>query len=187
QAQEITSLKKRVKKLERKKKSRTHGLKTLYKVRLSARIDSSDDEASLGDQEDASKQGRKIYDIDADEDITLENVHDAEMFDVNDLHGNEVFVEKKVNVVEETVNVATITEDEITLAQALTGLKSAKPTTAASTRPKAKGLDKGKGKMVKPEPVKKLSKKDQLMLDEELAFKLQAEEEEEERLAREKA
>ncbi|GJT11197.1 hypothetical protein Tco_0858239 [Tanacetum coccineum] len=47
--------------------------------------------------------------------------------------------------------------------------------------------DKGKGKMVEPEPVKKLSKKDQLMLDEELAFKLQAEEEEEERLAREKS
>ncbi|GKB63759.1 hypothetical protein Tco_0919945 [Tanacetum coccineum] len=40
--------------------------------------------------------------------------------------------------------------------------------------------------MVKPEPVKKLSKKDQLMLDEELAFKLQGEEEEE-RLTREKA
>ncbi|GJV52786.1 hypothetical protein Tco_1448527 [Tanacetum coccineum] len=83
--------------------------------------------------------------------------------------------------------------------------------TAVSTRPRAKGLviheqeqaptptvssqqpsqlnvqDKGKGKMVEPEPVKKLSKKDQLMLDEELAFKLQAEEEEEERLAREKA
>ncbi|GJX11339.1 hypothetical protein Tco_0201198 [Tanacetum coccineum] len=35
--------------------------------------------------------------------------------------------------------------------------------------------------------MKKLSKKDQLMLDEELAFKLQAEEEEEERLAREKS
>ncbi|GJT38040.1 hypothetical protein Tco_0937905 [Tanacetum coccineum] len=42
--------------------------------------------------------------------------------------------------------------------------------------------------MLKPKPVKKLSKKDQLMLDEELAFKLQAKEEEEEkRLAREKA
>ncbi|GKA07079.1 hypothetical protein Tco_0686303 [Tanacetum coccineum] len=40
--------------------------------------------------------------------------------------------------------------------------------------------------MVKPEPVKKMSKKDLLKLDEELAFKLQAEEEEE-RLAREKA
>ncbi|GJT03707.1 hypothetical protein Tco_0838169 [Tanacetum coccineum] len=91
--------------------------------------------------------------------------------------------------------------DEVTLAQALAALKSAKPkadkvmlqepehgtittttaattVTAASTRPKAKGLDKGKGKMVEPEPVKKLLKKDQLILDEELAFKLQAEEEE---------
>ncbi|GJX43911.1 hypothetical protein Tco_0260587 [Tanacetum coccineum] len=119
--------------------------------------------------------------------------------------------------------------DEVTLAQALAALKSAKPKadklflqeleqgtittttaattiTAASTRLKAKGLviheqeqaptptvssqqpsqlnvqDKGKGKMVEPEPVKKLSKKDQLMLDEELAFKLQAEEEEEDGL-----
>ncbi|GJV99578.1 hypothetical protein Tco_1554830 [Tanacetum coccineum] len=42
-------------------------------------------------------------------------------------------------------------------------------------------------KMVEPEPVKKMSKKDLLRLDEELAFKLQAEEEEEERIAREKA
>ncbi|GKE13259.1 hypothetical protein Tco_1416810 [Tanacetum coccineum] len=44
--------------------------------------------------------------------------------------------------------------------------------------------------MVEPEPMKKLSKKDQMMIDEELAFKLQPEEEqeeeEEERLAREK-
>ncbi|GKB70616.1 hypothetical protein Tco_0932028 [Tanacetum coccineum] len=41
--------------------------------------------------------------------------------------------------------------------------------------------------MVVPEPVKKMSKKDLLRLDEELAFKLQAEEEEEERVSREKA
>ncbi|GJX59469.1 hypothetical protein Tco_0290859, partial [Tanacetum coccineum] len=47
--------------------------------------------------------------------------------------------------------------------------------------------DKSKGKMVKPEPVKKFSKIDQLRLDEELAFKLQAEEEEEERLSIEKS
>ncbi|GKG01923.1 hypothetical protein Tco_0306628, partial [Tanacetum coccineum] len=40
--------------------------------------------------------------------------------------------------------------------------------------------------MVEPKPVKKLSKKDQLMFDEELAFELQAEEEKE-KLAREKA
>ncbi|GKG03185.1 hypothetical protein Tco_0310821, partial [Tanacetum coccineum] len=105
-----------------------------------------------------------------------------------------------------TTTTTVITNDEITLAKALAELKSAKlPTTITtmSTRPKAKGLviheqeqaptptvssqqpshlnvqDKGKGKMVEPEPVKKLSKKYQLMLDEELAFKLQAEEEEE--------
>ncbi|GKB16186.1 putative ribonuclease H-like domain-containing protein [Tanacetum coccineum] len=72
QAQEITSLKLRVKKLEKKGGSRTHKLRILYKVGRSARVVSSD-EASLGDQEDASKQGRKIHDIDADKDITLEN------------------------------------------------------------------------------------------------------------------
>ncbi|GKE71776.1 hypothetical protein Tco_1529848 [Tanacetum coccineum] len=70
QAQEITSLKLRVKKLDKKGGSRTHKLKRLYKVGRSARIVSSD-EASLGDQEDASKQGRKIDDIDKDAEITL--------------------------------------------------------------------------------------------------------------------
>ncbi|GKB84502.1 hypothetical protein Tco_0956774 [Tanacetum coccineum] len=70
-------------------------------------------------------QGRKIDNIDADEDITLKNVHDAEMFDVNDLHGDKVFIEKEVpvkevvSVAEEIVNAAIIIEDEITLAQAL--------------------------------------------------------------------
>ncbi|GKA82451.1 hypothetical protein Tco_0789199 [Tanacetum coccineum] len=52
---EIASLKRRVKKLERRNKSRTYGLKRLYKVGLTARVESSDDE-SLG-EEDASKTG----------------------------------------------------------------------------------------------------------------------------------
>ncbi|GKA07877.1 hypothetical protein Tco_0687101 [Tanacetum coccineum] len=65
QAQEITSLKLRVKKLEKKGGSRTHKFKRLYKLGRSARVISSD-ETSLGDQEDASKQGRKIDDIDKD-------------------------------------------------------------------------------------------------------------------------
>ncbi|GJY85295.1 hypothetical protein Tco_0499321 [Tanacetum coccineum] len=120
---------------EPKKKggSRTHKLKRLYRVGRSARVVSSK-EASLGDQEDASKQGRKIHDIDTDEDITLENVHDAKVFDVNDLDGDEVVVESEVpdkadekrNIVEEAVVVtdvvtipvsaATITNVELTLA-----------------------------------------------------------------------
>ncbi|GKE21699.1 hypothetical protein Tco_1433211 [Tanacetum coccineum] len=44
----IDSLKKRVKKLEKKRSSRSHKLKRLYKVSLSARVESSRDEKSLG-------------------------------------------------------------------------------------------------------------------------------------------
>nr|GFC61174.1 hypothetical protein [Tanacetum cinerariifolium] len=54
QAKEISSLKRRVKRLEKKKKSRTYGLKRLYKVGLSFRVESSAEEQSL-DEEDASK------------------------------------------------------------------------------------------------------------------------------------
>ncbi|GJZ31190.1 hypothetical protein Tco_0576237 [Tanacetum coccineum] len=67
QANNIASLKRKVKKLENKRSSRTHKLKRLYKVGLSARVESSRDEESLG--EDASKQGRRINDI--DEEIAL--------------------------------------------------------------------------------------------------------------------
>ncbi|GKA70410.1 putative ribonuclease H-like domain-containing protein [Tanacetum coccineum] len=285
QAKEIVSLKRRVKKLEKRNNSRTHGLKRLYRVSLSRRVESSEDEG-LG-EEDASKQGR-IADIDANKDIYLVNVQTNEdMFGVNDLEGDEVIVESVdvVKIAEETRSVVeevtavtipvsaaittttttAITDVEMTLAQALAELKSAKPKadkvviqepeqgtttltlttitaattiTAVSIRPRAKGLtgedmfgvndldgddvivesvdvvntakggyllkrrkvlvvpgvpkrnlsrnDKGKGKMVEQEPVKKMSKKDLLRLDEELAFKLQAEEEEE-RLTREKA
>ncbi|GJY51964.1 hypothetical protein Tco_0442811 [Tanacetum coccineum] len=53
QANEIASLKRRVKKLEKKDRSRTHKLKRLYKVGLSTRAESSKYEG-LG-EEDASK------------------------------------------------------------------------------------------------------------------------------------
>ncbi|GKD61780.1 hypothetical protein Tco_1299289, partial [Tanacetum coccineum] len=83
QHNEIVSLKSRVKKLEKKYKSRTHRLKRLYKVGLTARVESSDNEESLG--KDASKQGR-IDVINTDEEITLVSVHD-----VNVSAGEEVF------------------------------------------------------------------------------------------------
>ncbi|GJR49266.1 hypothetical protein Tco_1399787 [Tanacetum coccineum] len=85
QHNEIASLKRRVKKLEKKNRSRTHKLKRLYKVGLTARVESSDNEESL----------------------------DEAMFDVNVLDGEEVFVAEQevsikdvnneVNVVEEVV------------------------------------------------------------------------------------
>nr|GEV49515.1 hypothetical protein [Tanacetum cinerariifolium] len=68
QAIKIESLKRIVKNLKRRKRSRTHGLKRLYKVGLSIRVESSEDEG-LGEK-DASKLGR-IADIDANEDIII--------------------------------------------------------------------------------------------------------------------
>nr|GEV90997.1 putative ribonuclease H-like domain-containing protein [Tanacetum cinerariifolium] len=202
QTLEIDSLKKRVKKLEKKQRSRTHKLKILYKVGLIARIDSSRDEQNLG--EDASKKGRKIHDIDADEDITLVNYQDdVEMFDVNDLHGEEVFVEevaaKEVSASSEvnaasiatTVSVAaTITTEKITLAQALKALKTLKPKirgivmkdqeepseSTTKTISSKQSQDKGKGIMVE-EPIK-IKKKYQIRLDEEAALRLQVRKEE---------
>ncbi|GKD51903.1 hypothetical protein Tco_1280879 [Tanacetum coccineum] len=76
---------------------------------------------------------------------------------------------------EVTIKDVNLSVDEVTLAQALAALKSAK----------VKAQDNGKRIMV--EELMKIKKKKQISLDEELAFKLQAEEEEEERLNREKA
>ncbi|GJU61004.1 hypothetical protein Tco_1238770 [Tanacetum coccineum] len=157
QALEIDSLKRRAKKLKKKDIKRTHKLKRLYKVGLSAKVVSSEDE-SLG-KEDASKQGR-IADIDADEGITLDSTHfdiDPDMFGVHDLDGDEVFVETKEPAVHAAITTSTILVSaakdlfnvDMTLAQALAKLKNTKPkavitaattTTTAVTRPKDKGL-----------------------------------------------
>ncbi|GKB53611.1 hypothetical protein Tco_0904364 [Tanacetum coccineum] len=139
--------------------------------------------------------------------LDLENTKtDEDRFRVNDLEGDEVVVESEVADKDANLSVY-----EVTLAQVLAALKSAKvqekgdvikepsipvraastkvstviPTTAATTITAVK--DKGKGKMVEEEPVKKMSKKELLKLDEELAFKLQAEKDEEKRFAKEKA
>nr|GEU92007.1 hypothetical protein [Tanacetum cinerariifolium] len=143
-------------------------------------VDSSEDEPSLGENE--SKQGRKINDIDADEDITVVNDQDdAEMFNVNDLHGEDVNDAGEVNAASIATTdsaAATITINEVILAKALVELKASK--------------SKAKGVVIQSQ--KNLSsqkKKDQIRLDEEAALKLQAELqdefEEEQRLARERA
>ncbi|GKB62911.1 hypothetical protein Tco_0919097 [Tanacetum coccineum] len=176
-ANDIASLKRRVKKIEKKNKSRTHKLKRLYKVGLSDRVESSRDEESLS--EDASKQGRRITDIDDAEDITLVNDQidvGAEMFDVDTLTGDEVLAEQVVAAKDVNLSV-----DEVTLAQALAALKSEKV--------------QEKGDVIKepsvPVSIVTASTKDKetklIRLDEEIASKLQDEFDEEVRLAREKA
>ncbi|GJZ68329.1 hypothetical protein Tco_0631569 [Tanacetum coccineum] len=152
------------------------------KVGLSAKVISSDDEG-LGDQEDASKQGRKIADIDTDAEVTLidetqgRNVNNL-MFDISVLDEQEVKVEKVVSTVEVTTDSATTTTvDELTLAQTLIEIKAAKPkvrgvmiqkasefttTTPVASKP---SQDKGKAKMTEPE--KPLKNKDQIIQKEE--------------------
>ncbi|GJS83660.1 hypothetical protein Tco_0750201 [Tanacetum coccineum] len=206
QAKEIASLKKRVKQLEKRKKSRTSGLKRLRKVGSASRGESSND-VSLGAQEDASKQGRKIANLDADAEVTL-------IDETQERYDEEIIVEKEVSL----LNPITTAGEVVTTASATTTIccHNTLLVSVASTRPKAKRIvfhdqeeqasaftpivsssqlpqakDKGKGKMVELE--KPLKKKDQIALDEELALKLHAEEQAElermqkERVAQEEA
>ncbi|GJR29198.1 hypothetical protein Tco_1105430 [Tanacetum coccineum] len=222
-------------KVEKKVGSRTHRLRRLYKVGRSARVVSSEDEG-LGDQEDASKQGRKIDEIDQDAEVTLVDetqgrYGDNLMFDTGVLDNEQDMAEKEVDMAEKDVSTAdpvttagevvttanvvvstaevttdsttTTTVDELTLAQTLIEIKAAKPkargvivqepseftTTTSPLQPSQlpQAKDKGKAKMVKPE---KPLKKDQIMLDKEVAQKLQAQLdaklEEEEKFARQR-
>nr|GEW38625.1 hypothetical protein [Tanacetum cinerariifolium] len=136
------------------------------------------------------------------------NKRDEDIFCVNDLDGDEVIVDvaeqakESVNVADQDKEVVADKDiiNDITLAKALMEIKSAKPkadkvviqepeqeqapTSIASSKQPSHVKDNDKGIMVELEtPMKK---KDQISLDEELAYKLQAEEQEE-RIAREKA
>ncbi|GJR75508.1 hypothetical protein Tco_0087873 [Tanacetum coccineum] len=102
QAKEIAALKKRIQRLERRKMSRPTGLKRLSKVGMSRRVESSEDQESLGVPEDASKQGRSIEDIDADVDVSLvdetqERQDDDLIFDSEVLEVDVMHVEAKVD------------------------------------------------------------------------------------------
>ncbi|GKF14580.1 hypothetical protein Tco_0056042, partial [Tanacetum coccineum] len=151
-------------------------------------------------QKDASKQGRKIADLDADAEVTLvdethERNDDNLMFDTGVLDEQKVKVEKVVSTAEVTIKSATTTivsiqlnkepqfVDELTLAQTLIEIKDAKPKVKrvmiqepsefTTTTPAASkpSQDKGKAKMIESE---KPLKKDQIMYDQEVALNLQA-------------
>nr|GFB87903.1 hypothetical protein [Tanacetum cinerariifolium] len=122
-------------------------------------------DAGLGDQEDASKQGRTIDDLDADEGVTLvdetQERNDQDMFDTSILDGKEVVAEKEVSTAEVV------------------------PTAGEVVTTASEVVTTGGVELEKP-----LKMKDQIMIDEEVARNLeaqmQAELEEEERLARQK-
>ncbi|GJW80283.1 hypothetical protein Tco_0144258 [Tanacetum coccineum] len=171
QAKEITALKKRIQRLERRKMSKPTGLKRLSKIGMIRRVESSADQESLGVPEDASKQGRSIEDIDADVDVSLvnetqERQDDDLIFDTGVLDDVEMPVEAKVDgkdeqstkklddsTAGEAITTASIddsvvptTNEEITLAQTLIQIKAAKPkviTTVATTATTTRPKDKG--------------------------------------------
>ncbi|GJU72735.1 hypothetical protein Tco_1264140 [Tanacetum coccineum] len=192
QHNEIASLKRRVKKFEKKNRSRTHRRKRLYKVVLTTKVESFDNEESLG--EDAPKQGR-IDAIDVDEEITMDSVHDVNVY-VDSVVGDIVSAATTVSTATTAAIIKTV--DDITLAQALKEMKSTKPkkkgvviqelgestTTISLQLSSQQSKDKGKSLLI--EPVKPMKKKDQIRLDEETTLDLQAKFNEEERLAREK-
>ncbi|GJV45644.1 copia protein [Tanacetum coccineum] len=175
---EIINLKKRVKKLEKKKKARTPQLKRrLFKVRIE-----SSAEKSLGDQEDASKQGRNK---DQDEYISWFQ-EDAETQGRDSRGCKDLGCKDSEPVTTASVPVTSASPtrpvddsitDDITLAETLMKIKS------SASRPK-------KAKGVEPKKPVKLKGKDQIAFDEEVARRLEAQMqavlEEEERVTRQK-
>ncbi|GKA37588.1 hypothetical protein Tco_0724153 [Tanacetum coccineum] len=133
-----------------------------------------------------------------DEDITLVNVQDDadnEMFDVNVLNGDKVFAEQEVTLdqalaalksVKPKVKRDVIEEPNVPVNAASASIKVSAATTTTAIIPTSR-----KGIVItelEPEPMKKLSKKDQLRSDEEeakidvdhqLAERLQVQEQEE--------
>nr|GFC40846.1 hypothetical protein [Tanacetum cinerariifolium] len=139
-----------------------------------------DDEIVL----DADTQGRKnndeMFGVDdlSREEVVLDTTtgeHEEQIIEDVSTAESVTTVGDVVTIVGDKVSVdptTDVTEDEITMAQALAALKSTKP----------KVVDKGKAKVIEPEvPIKK---KDQIRMDEEYARQLKAEELKAARLSR---
>nr|GEW77927.1 hypothetical protein [Tanacetum cinerariifolium] len=208
QQTKIDGLERRVKKLEKKHRSRTHKLKRLYKVGLTVKVISSPDDETL-DKGDTSKQGRKD-EIDADEDIALEEV--VEVVTIAKL-----LIDIVVDVAQVTTAIADIpvsvaetivtTASIVTIQSTKTNVKVAQASkrkrvliqepeettttkTTSSQQPQVQDKGKGKAKLTE-EPEMPKNRKHQISADKELAEKLQAEMQaeinEHDRLARERA
>ncbi|GKC68595.1 putative ribonuclease H-like domain-containing protein [Tanacetum coccineum] len=181
QALDIQKLKTRVKKLEKKKKSRTTQLKRrLFKVRIESSVDKS-----LGDQEDASKQGRNEIDIDEGTSYVQEDAethgrcgHDIDVTTASapiTTPGVYMKSKKSKEKVKERGSKEKSSESASRPTRGVT-MQEPSVTTSRSIVPPQQQLDpkdKGKAKMIEPE--KPLKKKDQIAFDEEIARRLEAE------------
>ncbi|GKC40738.1 hypothetical protein Tco_1053122, partial [Tanacetum coccineum] len=149
----LITLTKRVNKLEKKLKLK----------RRSAVVDSSEDEEASLHNEDSSKQGRMIEEIDEDENVNL--VKSSKQGEAHDT-ARHIMESDDTEVVDFSIASPQNDGDEVTLAETLVNIKM------IATK------DKGKAIMQESEPPKKLKKKEMIQIghDEELAQKLHAEE-----------
>ncbi|GJT15430.1 hypothetical protein Tco_0874136 [Tanacetum coccineum] len=173
--------------------SRPIGLKRLRKVGMTRRVESSEDQESLGAPEDASKQGRILDDVEMPVEAKVDGKGEHSTKPDDSTAGEAVTTASvKISVVPTTI-------EEITLDQTLIQINAAKPkvvttaaTTTTTTRPNDIGVvvqepsefrvpqetqpsssnDKGKGIMIEPEVP--LKRKDQIALDEQIARDIQA-------------
>nr|GEZ33340.1 hypothetical protein [Tanacetum cinerariifolium] len=134
QALEITKLKQRVKKLERRNKLKASKLRRMKKVGTTQRIDTSDDTV----MDDVSKQGRIITDMDADEDVTLKDVavvakdvKDSDIKEVLSMQDDDIEPAELQEVVE-VVTTAKLIIEVVTAASATITAAALQLTTAAA-------------------------------------------------------
>ncbi|GJR38169.1 hypothetical protein Tco_1213853 [Tanacetum coccineum] len=175
QDMEITNLKKRVKKLEKKKKLRTPQLKRrLFKFRIESSAEKS-----------LETQGRYGHDVSTAEVTTVSVPSDVD-----------VIVASPIRPVDDS------TTDDITLVKTLMKIKSSasrsqkdnrvmfkepsEPTKTSRPQSQIPAKDKEKGIIQEPEKPVKVKGKDQIKYDANVAQRLQAKLDEEARLERER-
>nr|GEW45313.1 hypothetical protein [Tanacetum cinerariifolium] len=146
QAMEITKLKQRVKKLEKRNKLKVSKLRRLKKVGTSQRVETSDDTV----MDDVSKKRRIITNMDADVDVTLKDVFDIakevavdaeieESADVLSMQDDEVESDELQEVVEEITTAKLVTK-VVTAASATISAAAPILTTAPSAARRKKGV-----------------------------------------------
>nr|GEU42724.1 hypothetical protein [Tanacetum cinerariifolium] len=205
QALEITKLKRRVKKLEKRNKVRVLKLRRLQRVGTSQRVETSNDIM----MDDESNQRRMIAEIDQDDAVILKDdkeedkvvvdaikdVEESKVDEIVDVVTTAMLITKVVTAASETVTAASaiITTAKAQVPAATPIAAPARVVAAPSRRRKgvvikdpksesttsiiipAKTISKDKGKGILVEEPKPLKKKQQIELDEQYARELHAE------------
>nr|GEU69417.1 ribonuclease H-like domain-containing protein [Tanacetum cinerariifolium] len=175
QALEITKLKRRVMKLERRNKVKVLKLRRLQKVGTAQRIDTSDDTVI----DDVSNQERMIADMDVDANGRIAESQ-AEIYKINLDHANKVLSmheeESEPAELQEVVDIVTtakiITEVVTATSKTITAVDVSIP---AATTADALTLTAAPSKGILVEEPKPLKKQAQIEQDEKYAKELEAE------------